>query len=76
MKVLVVEDEPGARDALVELVRELGYEAVSAGSVTEAEEAIARAAPDVCVTDLGLPDGDGLDVVRACLLYTSPSPRD
>ena len=65
MKVLVVEDEPGARDALVELVTELGYETSAAGSVAEAESALARLAPEVCITDLGLPDGDGLDVVRA-----------
>jgi len=65
MNVLVVEDEPGARETLVELVKELGYEASTAGSVAEAESALARIAPDVCITDLGLPDGDGLDVVRA-----------
>ncbi len=65
MKVLVVEDEQGAREALVELVKELGYEASAAGSVAEAGAALARLSPDVCVTDLGLPDGDGLDVVRA-----------
>jgi DNA-binding NtrC family response regulator len=65
MKVLVVEDEPGARAALVELVQELGYEATAAGSVAEAGDALARVAPDICITDLGLPDGDGLDVVRA-----------
>ena len=65
MNVLVVEDEAGAREALVELVKELGYEASAAGSVAEAEAALARTVPDVCITDLGLPDGDGLDVVRA-----------
>lgn len=65
MNILVVEDEPGAREALVELVKELGYEASAAGSVAEAGAALARLAPDVCITDLGLPDGDGLDVVRA-----------
>ncbi|MFI5180080.1 MAG: sigma-54-dependent transcriptional regulator [Thermoanaerobaculia bacterium] len=65
MNVLVVEDEPGARAALVELVRELGYETSTAGTVAEAREALGRLATDVCITDLGLPDGDGLDVVRA-----------
>jgi DNA-binding NtrC family response regulator len=65
MNVLVVEDEPGAREALVDLVKELGYEASAAGSVAEAEAALSRHVPDVCITDLGLPDGDGLDVVRA-----------
>lgn len=65
MKVLIVEDEVGARGALVDLVKELGYEVSAAGSVAEAGEALGLFAPDVCVTDLGLPDGDGLDVVRA-----------
>jgi len=65
VNVLVVEDEAGAREALVELVKELGYEASAAGSVAEAGEAFSRKGPDVCITDLGLPDGDGLDVVRA-----------
>ncbi len=65
MNVLVVEDEPGAREALVELVKELGYEASAAGSVAEAGAALSRLVPDVCITDLGLPDGDGLDVLRA-----------
>jgi DNA-binding NtrC family response regulator len=65
MRVLIVEDEPGASQALVELVKELGYEASSAGSVAEANLALTQLSPDVCITDLGLPDGDGLDVVRA-----------
>lgn len=65
MKVLVVEDEPGAREALLELVKDLGYEVTAAASVADAEAALSLFAPDVCITDLGLPDGDGLDVVRA-----------
>jgi two-component system, NtrC family, response regulator AtoC len=65
VKVLVVEDEPGVRTSLVELVEELGYEASAVGSVSDARDAFARRAPDVCITDLGLPDGSGLDVVRA-----------
>ena len=65
MKVLVVEDEPGVRASLVELVEELGYEASAVGSVADARDALTRFAPDVCITDLGLPDGNGLDVVRA-----------
>lgn len=65
MKVLVVEDEPGVRGALVELVAELGHEVLTAASVAGARDALARFGPDVCLTDLGLPDGDGLDVIRA-----------
>ena len=65
MKVLVVEDEPGVRASLVELIQELGYEASAVGSVADARDALTRQAPDVCIADLGLPDGNGLDVVRA-----------
>ena len=64
MNVLVVEDEPGVRSSLVELIAELGYDVSAAGSVADALDALKRP-PDVCVTDLGLPDGSGLDVVRA-----------
>ena len=56
MNVLIVEDEPGAREALVELVKELGYQATAAGSVAEAEAALARITPDVCIIYLGLPE--------------------
>ena len=65
MKVLVVEDEPRVRTALVELVQELGYEASAVGSVADARDALTRGESDVCITDLGLQDGNGLDVVRA-----------
>jgi DNA-binding NtrC family response regulator len=65
VKVLVVEDEPRVRASLVELIQELGYEASAVGSVADARDALTRGAPDVCITDLGLPDGNGLDVIRA-----------
>ncbi|HEX2800302.1 MAG TPA: response regulator, partial [Thermoanaerobaculia bacterium] len=65
MKVLVVDDEPGVRASLVELIQELGYEASAVGTVVDARDALTRLAPDVCIADLGLPDGNGLDVVRA-----------
>lgn len=65
MKVLVVEDDPGARRALAELLVELGHEPAEVGTVADALAALEGAPPDVAIVDLGLPDGDGLDVVRA-----------
>jgi len=65
VKILVVEDEPRVRASLVELVEELGYVSFAADSVADARDALSRETPDVCITDLGLPDGSGLDVVRA-----------
>ena len=64
MRTLVVEDDPRTRRALAELLAELGHEAVEAGSVAEGVAAFRRSAPDVAIVDLGLPDGDGLDLVR------------
>jgi len=65
VRILVVEDEPGVRASLLAFIRELGYEASAVGTVADARDALTPPAPDVCITDLGLPDGDGLDVVRA-----------
>jgi len=64
VKALVVEDDPGARRALAELLVELGHEPAEAGSVADALAALQGEPPDVAIVDLGLPDGDGLDVVR------------
>ena len=64
MKALVVEDDPGARRALVELLAEMGHEALEAGTVADGSAAFRRDPPDVAVERLGLPDRDGLDLVR------------
>ena len=40
------------------------YEMMSTGTVTEAIKRIAAETPDIVILDLGLPDGDGKDVIR------------
>jgi two-component system, OmpR family, KDP operon response regulator KdpE len=63
-RILVVEDEPAARSALRDLLEIEGYavESVAHGGVAIACQ---RAAPpDLLLTDLGLPDVDGLVVAR------------
>jgi len=65
VKILVVEDEPGARKALAEFLGELGHETLEAGTVAEAQSILrGSASVEACLVDLGLPDGDGLDIVR------------
>jgi len=61
--ILVVEDEPTMASLLCgSLIRE-GFAVTSANSVAVARQAINNIRPDAILLDLGLPDGDGLDVV-------------
>lgn len=65
MRVLVVDDYPGAADAACLLLRLLGHEPLAAMTGQQALERAATFDPDIVVLDLGLPDVSGLDVARA-----------
>ncbi|MFD5451040.1 response regulator transcription factor [Streptomyces sp. NPDC003470] len=62
--VLVVEDDPVIRTALIEVLTGHGYAVKTAHQGFEALREITRTPPDIVVLDLGLPDLDGLDVLR------------
>jgi signal transduction histidine kinase/ActR/RegA family two-component response regulator len=62
--VLVVDDEADARRILVMVLERVGAVVVTADSGRAAVEALAKARPDVLVSDLGMPDQDGLDLIR------------
>ena len=64
LRILVVDDEPDARKVLVMVLEQVGAIVTAAGSVREAIEALAQARPDVLVSDLGMPDQDGFDLIR------------
>jgi len=59
--VLVVEDDPGIATQLVRGLSRGGY---AVDHVTTGRDALDRADPDVVLLDLGLPDGDGVDICR------------
>jgi two-component system, OmpR family, KDP operon response regulator KdpE len=63
-RILVVDDEPAILRFLKPALEANDYEVTAAGTVAEATKRIAAEAPDIVVLDLGLPDGDGKDVVR------------
>jgi two-component system KDP operon response regulator KdpE len=63
-RVLVVDDESAILRFLKPALEANAYEMTSAGTVAEAAQRIAADAPDIVVLDLGLPDGDGKDVIR------------
>ncbi len=62
--VLVVDDEADIRELLELSLIRMGLGVRSAGSITEAKALLAEGAFDLCLTDMRLPDGDGLDLVR------------
>ncbi|WP_322920938.1 response regulator transcription factor [Nocardioides renjunii] len=64
LRVLVVEDHASTREALVDVLRVVGYDAVEAASGREALELVTTSGPDLMVLDLGLPDLDGIEVIR------------
>jgi two-component system KDP operon response regulator KdpE len=62
-RVLIVDDEPGLRQALAINLRARGYEVDLAATATAALTLAARHPPDAVVLDLGLPDMDGGAVI-------------
>jgi CheY-like chemotaxis protein len=64
VKVLVVEDEPDARELLRRVLTGAGAQAMTAASAAEALAVIEQARPDVLVSDIGLPGQDGYELIR------------
>ena len=65
VEVLLVDDEPSARDALTRLLEQHGASVRAVGSCAAAREAVMQHRPDVLVADIGLPGEDGYSLLRA-----------
>src|SRR6185295_19256186 len=63
-RVLVVEDDPDIRNVLRALLESEKYRVVEAETAVRAEVEARSHKPDLLLVDLGLPDRDGLDVIR------------
>src|SRR5688572_31225548 len=73
-RVLAIDDEPGMTEWLKMVIEAEGYEVRTALIGTRGEEVFKQWRPDVVVTDLMLPDVDGLDLLRR-LKDIDPSPE-
>jgi two-component system KDP operon response regulator KdpE len=69
--ILIVDDEVPIRRLLRTTLAVQGYTVLEAGSVAEALDVLAAEKADVMILDLGLPDGDGIEVVRTVRLESS-----
>ena len=63
-QVLVVDDEPDIRELLELTLARMGLGVDSVGSIAEAKERLKTERYDLCLTDMRLGDGEGLDLVR------------
>ncbi|MET0649551.1 MAG: PAS domain-containing protein [Pyrinomonadaceae bacterium] len=64
VRVLVVDDEPDARRLLTEVLSRRGAEVLPAASAAEALELLQTWRPHVLLSDIGMPDGDGYELIR------------
>src|SRR5688500_20291105 len=63
-QVLVVDDEPDIRELLELTLTKMGLGVESVGSIAEAKERLKAERYDLCLTDMRLGDGEGLELVR------------
>jgi PAS domain S-box-containing protein len=64
IKVLVVDDQPDARDLIKRVLEDCGAVIVTAGTADEALGLAEAERPDVLVSDIGMPDADGFELLR------------
>ncbi len=64
-KILVVEDEANIRSFVLASLETNGYQVLTAASCAQGDLMFSSHMPDLVVLDLGLPDMDGLELIRA-----------
>lgn len=74
LRVFVVENHPDTLSALTLYLEEMGHVVLSATTMTEALEKLPDAACDVLLSDIGLPDGDGWELLRSFCAGRDPCP--
>ncbi len=62
-RVLIIDDEPDIRELLEITLLRMGLDTITAANVKDAIVNIQKYKPDLCLTDMRLPDGNGIDIV-------------
>ncbi len=63
-RILVIDDEPAVVDVVAFSLRKAGFVVQVAGTLAEARRRLGAQSVDLLVLDLGLPDGDGMELCR------------
>lgn len=71
LSVLVIEDEKSICDFIAKTLNASDYKAVTAGSGKEGLSILTSALPDLVLLDLGLPDMDGIDIIKQTREWSS-----
>jgi two-component system copper resistance phosphate regulon response regulator CusR len=74
VRLLIVEDDTAIRGFLEPALTEAGYTIDAAPDAKSAEALILQGIHDALIIDLGLPDGDGLDLIQRCRARGSNAP--
>ena len=69
-KILIVEDEKGILSFMTTALASNGYDVISANSGAKAITMVTSHCPDLVILDLGLPDMDGVEVLRSIRKWT------
>lgn len=62
--ILIIDDEPDIRELLELTLSRMGYNTLSAATLGQAHKLLAEHDCSLCLTDMKLPDGSGLDLIR------------
>src|SRR5690554_1435457 len=71
---LIVDDEPDIRDLLEITLTRMGIEAYTAPDLASARSLLAKHQPHLCLTDMNLPDGNGIELVQWIQQHSPSTP--
>ena len=64
INILVVDDEPDSCELIAFLLQQEGATVTTAASASEVLESIAKSTPDLLISDIGMPDMDGYELIK------------
>ncbi|MCK5639624.1 MAG: sigma-54-dependent Fis family transcriptional regulator, partial [Gammaproteobacteria bacterium] len=71
---LIVDDEPDIRELIELTLKRMGIDTHSAADVTSAKSLLDKQHFDLCLTDMRLPDGNGIDLIRHIQQHSPDTP--